>query len=148
MIRSIDASYSWRPGAADACADEMEQRRDRSAIADDEIMKLVHRVFILPGAAKCPRMVAFCGVDRGAGCSWVCARTSEVLAAQATGTVCAVDANLRSPSLGAQFQIESDAGFANAMKGSHPMSDFARNVRPNKLWVFRPVPPRANPTAI
>ena len=47
-----------------------------------------------------------------------------------------VDANLRLPSLAAQFQIESDTGFANAMKSSQPMSDFARNVRPNKLWVL------------
>ena len=120
----------------DARANEFAQRRDRSAIADDEITKLVHRVFILPGTAKCPRMVAFCGVDRGAGCSWVCARTSEVLAEQATGTVCAVDGNLRSPSLGSHFLIESGAGFANAMKGSQPLSEFARNVRPNKLWVL------------
>ena len=53
------------------------QRRDRSAIAEDEIIKLVHRVFILPGTAKAPRVVALCGVDKGAGCSWVCARTER-----------------------------------------------------------------------
>jgi Mrp family chromosome partitioning ATPase len=111
-------------------------QRDRGAIADDEIMKLVHRVFILPGAAKAPEIVAFCGVDRGAGCSWVCARTSEVLAGQTSGSVCVVDANLRSPSLAAQFQIRESAGFTDAMKDSQPMSNYARRALLNNLWVL------------
>jgi Mrp family chromosome partitioning ATPase len=110
--------------------------RDQSSIADDEIMKLVHRVFILPGVAKAPGVVAFCGVDQGAGCTWVCARASEVLASQTSGTVCAVDANLRSPSLDAHFRVEKCAGFTNAMKDSQPMSGFARRARPDNLWVL------------
>jgi polysaccharide biosynthesis transport protein len=113
-----------------------EHHRNSCAIADDEIMKLVHRVFILPGAAKAPGVVAFCGVDRGAGCSWVCARTSEVLASQTSGTVCVVDANLRSPSLATQFQVGERAGFTDAMKDSQPMSDYARRAQPNNLWVL------------
>jgi capsular exopolysaccharide synthesis family protein len=110
--------------------------RDRSAIADDEIMKLVHRVFILPGPTKAPGVVAICGVDQGAGCSWVCARASEALASQTSGTVCAVDANLRSPSLDTHFRIEKSVGFTNAMKDSQPMSAFARRARPDNLWVL------------
>lgn len=120
----------------DAPANGNGHRRDRGAIADDEIMKLVHRVFILPGPTKAPRVVALCGVDQGAGCSWVCARTSEVLAGQTSGTVCAVDANLRSPSLGGHFRIGKSAGFADAMKDSQPMSEYARPVRPSNLWVL------------
>lgn len=120
----------------DARANGNSQRRDRNAVADDEIMKLVHRVFILPGTAKAPRVVALCGVDQGAGCSWVCARTSEVLAGQTSGTVCAVDANLRSPSLDGHFRIGKSAGFADAMKDSQPLSEYARRVRPNNLWVL------------
>ena len=124
------------PAAPQTHANGDAYHRDRSAIADDEIMKLVHRVFILPGAAKAPGVVAFCGVDQGAGCTWVCARASEVLASQTSGTVCVVDANLRSPSLDGHFRIEKSAGFTNAMKDSQPMSAFARRVRPDNLWVL------------
>jgi Mrp family chromosome partitioning ATPase len=119
-----------------AAANDNFHHRDRGAIADDEIMKLVNRVFILPGAAKAPGVVAFCGVDRGAGCSWVCARASEALAGQTSGSVCVVDANLRSPSLGAQFHVGESAGFTEAMKDSQPMSDYARRAQPNNLWVL------------
>ena len=134
-------AISWPAPRADRAAQEapaIDTPRDRkySSIAEDEITKLVHRVFILPGAAKAPQVVAFCGVDEGAGCSWVCARTSEALASQTGGTVCAVDANLRSPSLDAHFRIEGGAGFANAMKGSQTTSELARNVLPDKLWVL------------
>jgi Mrp family chromosome partitioning ATPase len=104
--------------------------------ARDEIMKLVQRVFILPGAAKAPGIVGFCSVNRGSGCSWVCARTGEMLAEQENGSVCLVDANLRSPSLHDYFRFENAEGFAEAIRGSQPMREFARRASGSNLWLI------------
>jgi protein-tyrosine kinase len=109
--------------------------RERSAVVEDEIMKLVQRVFILPESEKVPDVVAFSGVEEGAGCSWVCARASEVLAGQVPGTVCVVDANLRTPSLHEFFRIEKGAGFADAMRDSRPIREFARRAWGSNLWL-------------
>jgi protein-tyrosine kinase len=104
--------------------------------ARDEIMKLVQRVFVLPGTAKAPGIVGFCSVNRGSGCSWVCARTGEMLAEQENGSVCLVDANLRSPSLHDYFRFENEQGFAEAVRGSQPMREFARRASGSNLWLI------------
>lgn len=111
-------------------------RRNRKAAADDEVIKLVQRVFLLPGGAKAVGVVAFCGIDEGDGCSWLCARASEVLAMQQTASVCVVDANLRSPSLHAHFQLENGLGFADAVKDSRPIREFARRTSVSNLWLI------------
>jgi Mrp family chromosome partitioning ATPase len=73
-------------------------------------------------------------VDRAAGCCWVCAHASEVLADRVTGTVCIVDANLRAPSLHEHFRFTNGAGFTEAMKGTTPMHEYARRASGNQLW--------------
>jgi len=112
------------------------QPSDRGTAADDEIAKLVQRVFILPGSVKAPGVVAFCGVDEGAGCSWVCARASEALAERAAGTVCVIDANLRSPSLHEYFRVDVSPGFAGAMKDPRPVREFTRPTGCPNLWLL------------
>jgi protein-tyrosine kinase len=106
------------------------------ADVENEILKLVRRVFVLPGAAQAPEAVGFCGIENGAGCSWVCARASEVLADQVPGRVCVIDANLRSPSLHEHFRMENGAGFVDAMKESGPVAEFTRPTWINKLWLM------------
>jgi capsular exopolysaccharide synthesis family protein len=108
-------------------------RRDYRAVAEDELAKLVQRVFVLPGTAREVTAVAFCGVDEGAGCSWVCARVSEVLAEQAPGKVCVIDANLRSPSLHDYFRVEMVPGFADAMKDPRPAFEFTCSTGTSNL---------------
>ena len=103
--------------------------RDRQLLADDEVMKLVQQVFILPGSAQAPGAVAFCGVYSGDGCSWVCAHAAEMLADHGEGSVCIVDANLRTPSLHEYFRFENGKGFADGVKeGGRPMREFARRA--------------------
>lgn len=110
--------------------------KGESAVVENEILKLVRRVFVLPGSAQAPEVVAFCGIEDGAGCSWVCARASEVLADQIPGRVCVIDANLRSPSLHEHFRLENGAGFVDAMKESRPVGEFTRPTWISKLWLM------------
>ncbi|MFZ3201616.1 MAG: CpsD/CapB family tyrosine-protein kinase [Candidatus Acidiferrales bacterium] len=123
------------PAAQQEKANGTAQHRNRHGVAEDEVMKLVQRVFILPETAASPEAVAFCGVDEGAGCSWVCARAGEALAEESPGTVCIVDANLRTPSLGEYFGIQKCDGFAEAMTGTRPIREFARRLEKGNLWV-------------
>jgi capsular exopolysaccharide synthesis family protein len=102
-------------------------------IVEDEILKLVQRLFILPDSVEAPQAVAFCGVDRGTGCSWVCAKASETLAERAPGTVCLVDGNLRYPWLHEYFQLQNGAGLSDALNDCRPIREFARRTWVNKL---------------
>lgn len=110
--------------------------QERRGAAEDEITKLVQRLFVYPATTNPPSAVAFCAVDEGAGCSWVCARASEALAGQVPGRVCLVDANLRSPFLHEHFGAESRPGFTEAMKDSAPIRDFVRATWCSHLWLM------------
>ncbi len=113
-----------------------KRSRKLQDVIDDEVMKLVQRVFIYPGAAQAPGAVTFAGVNKLAGCSWVCAHASEVLADQIAGTVCVVDANLRSPTLHDHFRFENKLGFADAIKSTKPMHEYARRASGSRLWLI------------
>jgi Mrp family chromosome partitioning ATPase len=110
--------------------------RNLREVIDDEVMKLVQGLFILPGVAQAPGAVAFTGVNKLAGCSWVCAHASEVLAEQITGNVCVVDANLRSPSLHEYFKFGNSLGFADAVKSTKPIHEYARRASGSHLWLI------------
>src|SRR2546427_10668344 len=81
----------------------------------EELMKLVQRVFLSPRLAEGPRAVLFSAVDQGDGSSRICARVGEALAGQTAGSVCIVDANLRSPTLHAKFALETGMGLKGAV---------------------------------
>jgi capsular exopolysaccharide synthesis family protein len=119
-----------------APANATASARDHCAEVEKEILKLVRQVFVLPVATQAPDVVAFCGVEKGVGCSWVCARASEVLADQVPGRVCVIDANLRSPSLHEHFRVENGTGFSDAMNESRPVGDFLRPTWISKLWLM------------
>ena len=105
------------------------------ALAREEEIKLVQTVFLLPGQ-EAPRSVVFCGVEEGDGSRSVCARASEMFSAQMPGSVCVVDANLRSPSLHEYFGLDGAFGFADAVLiDSSPIETFAQQVRGSNLWV-------------
>lgn len=101
----------------------------------EEVVKLVQRVF---GGARSnvPKTVVFSGVETGAGCSWVCACTSKVLAAQMKERVCMVDANLHSPFLHRYFGVQNLPGLTEAVLQSRPAADFAQSIGRNNLWLL------------
>jgi len=110
--------------------------KNRHGAADDEIAKLIQSLFICPATANPPSAVAFCGVNGGVGCSWVCARAGEALAGLLPGRICVVDANLRSPTLHDYFGAEVGPGFAEALNDPAPLRDFVRPTWCSHLWLM------------
>ncbi len=103
------------------------------ALTREEQIKLVQRVFL--SDSKAPRAVVFTGLERGAGCSWVCARAGETLADQVGGSVCVVDANLRSPSLHEYFGADNHCGLIDILLRSGPVRRFAQQLSPSNMWL-------------
>ncbi len=100
-----------------------------------EVTKLVQQVFLINGSSH-PRTVVFTATERGAGCSWVAARTAEVLARHVGKRVCLVDANLRQPSLHKEFKLENNRGFADALRINEPIRNFAYQLSPSNLFLI------------
>jgi Mrp family chromosome partitioning ATPase len=135
----IDQHVATEPPAADmerVEQNETAKQRNGHGVMEDEVMKLVQHIFILPESAQSPGAVTFCGVDEGAGCSRVCAQAAKMLAEHSPGTVCIVEANLRTPSLGQYFGIGECPGFAEAMKETRPIREFARRIAGSNLWLM------------
>jgi protein-tyrosine kinase len=111
------------------------RRTDREAITRQQEIKLVQRLFSAAGH-RSPQVVLFSGVEGKAGCATICARTSEILAAQTEGPVCLVDANFRSPFLHRYFKLDNLKGLAEAVLGSGPIQEFAQQLPGCDLWVM------------
>jgi Mrp family chromosome partitioning ATPase len=102
--------------------------------AHEECLQLVQRLFLL--RAEPPRCVVLAGVDHGNGCSSICAQVADLLSANTSGSVCLVDANLRSPSLAQSFGLASDRGLTDALLQDGPVADFAQQFRRSNLWLL------------
>ena len=112
-----DASVSSHaPLHVDRCPVQIDP-----AVHEEEI-KLIHRVFLLPGS-QAPGMVVFCAVDQVPGAPGICARAAENLAAQATAPVCIIDGDLHSPTLHTYFGVENDRGLTDAVLESRSVRD-------------------------
>jgi Mrp family chromosome partitioning ATPase len=103
-------------------------------IEREELTKLTQRVFLNSGP-QAPRVVVFAASESGNGCSSICASAAELLAAQVSGTVCLVDANLRGPGLHQQFGVENEFGLADALQGNEPLLTYARTMSRPNLWM-------------
>ncbi len=101
----------------------------------EEILRLIQRIFPA-GFPSAPRVVVFSAVEHGNGCSWVCARAGEALAAHCEGTVCLVDANLESPMLHQYFGVNCGSGLADAIMRTGPVQNFAQPIRGSRLWLL------------
>jgi capsular exopolysaccharide synthesis family protein len=93
-------------------------------VAREEVAKLVQRVFLTSRGACTPRAVAFCGVGHGDGATWICAQVALAVATQGATSVCAVDANLRSPGLHSYLGTANRCGLAEAVRHAGPIRKF------------------------
>jgi len=101
---------------------------------EDEVVKLVQSVFILPSDA--PRSVVFACVQPGDGSNAISLQAARALAAQGRGSVCLVDANVRAPSLHLGFGLENHRGLAQSVVESAPMRTLAHQIKGSNLWVL------------
>lgn len=104
--------------------------------ANEEIMKLVQRLFFRSGQACGPRVVSFSGIARDDRSSWICARAAESLGSQTDTSVCVVDANFWSPQLHTNFAAGNDDGLAAALTSSDPIRSFAMPLSTGNVWLL------------
>jgi capsular exopolysaccharide synthesis family protein len=108
---------------------------DLEQMAREESLKLVQRVFLLQAGER-PHAVVFAGIELGDGCSRICANTAKTLAGNISGSVCLVDANLRSPSLAQFFSVTNHPGLSDALRQQSTIRDFTQRLRPDNLWLL------------
>jgi protein-tyrosine kinase len=104
-------------------------------VLTQEEVKLVQSVFRSPHLGG-PRVVVFSGVEHGNGSSLICARTAETLADRMGGSVCVVDANLRSPALHRYFGADNLRGFTDMVIQSGPIQNFTKRLEGRNLWLL------------
>lgn len=108
---------------------------DLDPIAQKEALKLIQRIFLLqPDTA--PRTVVWAGMEQGNGCSMVAVNAARTLAESVSGSVCLVDANLRSPSLHDTFNVSNHRGLAEALTTEGPIRAFAYQLQPGNFWLL------------
>jgi Mrp family chromosome partitioning ATPase len=112
-----------------------ERQSDLDDISREEEIKLVQRIFPVAGQ-RSPQIVLFSAVQSDAGCASICVRTAMILAARGDGSVCVVDANLRSPCLHHYFGIDNSKGLSEAVLEPLPIQDFAQKHAEANLWIL------------
>lgn len=110
-------------------------------LAHEEQVKLMQRIFL--SGDRRTQVVVFCGIESGIGCSSICAESAVTLAAQTPGTVCLVDANLRSPALHRIFGLKNGKGFAEAMLQCAAIREYGHQLR--NLWILTSGTPTPDP---
>jgi polysaccharide biosynthesis transport protein len=103
--------------------------------AGEKVLRLVQQVF-LHQTQEPPRVVVFAGIDRGNGCSEICASVAETLAKDAGRPVCLVEANFRSPALSELFGTTNHHGLTDALLQKGPIHSFAKLVAQDNLWLL------------
>jgi Mrp family chromosome partitioning ATPase len=103
---------------------------------DEEIDKLVQRLFSRSREGSRPKVVSFSGIARDDRSSWICARAGEALARQADTSVCVVEANRVSPQLYVHLAAANSPGLAEALASKGSIRNFATRLRRANLWLI------------
>jgi protein-tyrosine kinase len=105
-------------------------------ITREETLRLVQSLFLSrrEGSSKA---VVFASIDSGNGCSRICGQVAEALAGQKRGSVCLVDANLRSPVLPHLFGVSNHYGLTDSLSNKGSIRDFVKSIgTSNNLWLL------------
>lgn len=116
--------------------------------SSEEVKKVVQGIFQTANSTGAPRVVLFAGVEKGDGCSWMCARTGESLAARGAGSVCIIDANLRTPTLHDYFKVDNLSGLTDAVSQDEPIRSYTRQLTPSNLYLLPSGPASSDPHAV
>jgi Mrp family chromosome partitioning ATPase len=112
LMNQIEGEFGTGQNSIRSVADAADVKTavpySAAVIGGDDMSRLVQSVFFSSGGSA-PRQVVFCGVDAKNGSSSVCARVGRILAAAKWGSVCLVDANLRSKLLSNRFGVAKTA---------------------------------------
>jgi capsular exopolysaccharide synthesis family protein len=108
---------------------------DIEQFAREESLRLVQRIFLLQTQTP-PRAVVFAGIDHGNGCSEICVSVAQTLANNVRGSICLLEANLRSPALPALFGTTNHYGLTDALLQEGPIRSFAKPLRGDNLWLI------------
>jgi Mrp family chromosome partitioning ATPase len=108
---------------------------DLDRMAQDELLKLVQRVFGTQGRDN-PHAVMFASVDPGDGAGRLCAGTAKTLATSVPESVCVVDANPRSDLLPRILTATNYHGLLDALREQGPIRNFAQRLSPDNLWLL------------
>jgi capsular exopolysaccharide synthesis family protein len=108
---------------------------DINQFAREESLRLVQRIFLLQTQAP-PRAVVFAGIDHGNGCSEICVSVAHTLANNVRGSICLLEANLRSPALPELFGTTNHHGLTDALLQEGPIRSFAKPLRGDNLWLL------------
>lgn len=127
--------FSDQPAVAMEAAQMKRPLPQLEGMQAEEIGKLVQRLFLLAPSGQ-NRMVVFTSAESGSGCSWICHHASEVLASQANGSVCIVDANLGAPGLHERFGVTNHFGLTDSLQQTGPIRNFAAAVEGTNLWLL------------
>jgi Mrp family chromosome partitioning ATPase len=123
------------PAAAASRLDGARGRHsDATLVARDELLPLVQHI-LHGGVGGAPvRALIFAGTDSEASAE-VCAAAAATLADQVSGSVCLVDANLRSPSLHTLCGIEGTRGLADLLREPQEVRACLQEITDN-LWLL------------
>jgi receptor protein-tyrosine kinase len=108
----------------------------KAELPDNEITKLVQRLFSPTTNASGSKVVSFSGIARDDRSSWICARAAEALADQANASICVVEANLESPQLHVHLSAANSRGLAEALATTDPIRNFAMPLGRDNLWLI------------
>ena len=104
-------------------------------VTQEEMSRLVQGIFLTTSPTR-SRVVTFAAIDSGNGCSHVCAQAAEVLASSVAGSVCLVDANLRTPSLPEFFGVGNHHGLTDSLRNRGAIREFAKKLHLQNLWLL------------
>ena len=142
MERAQAFRSNRRPDPVLPVPGEKADRHNRR-LNDESTRRLVQQIF-LQQRQESPRMVVFAGIDHGNGCSQISTSVSEILAGNAPGAVCLVEANFRSPALPAILGSTNFHGLTDALLEEGPIRSFIEPVCDHRFWLLSSGPVAAD----
>jgi Mrp family chromosome partitioning ATPase len=128
-----------RPKAVFSQADERAikngVRPDLGQVVHEGTRMLVQRIF-LQQTPKAARSVLFAGIGQGNGCDQICLQVADALRSSIRGSVCLVEANLRSPSLTGLLGTTNHYGLTDALRKEGPIRSFAKPLLTDNFWLL------------